>query len=259
MELEDKVAIVTGGSGGIGRAIALRLAREGCRLTIVGKTPDRVDNAVAELTGSGYEAVGIPTDVRQLSKIKNMVSATVTKYGAVHILVNSVAVPVFGSFLTLTDDAWISIFETKYLGYIRCVRAVLPHMIDQKYGRIINITGGSAREPTPLHLPGGGANAAITHFTKGLARDVGKHNIRVNCIAPGEVASERLMTIQKTIARETHTTYKSVLAKETANIPLGRLAEPDEIAEAALFLASERSSYINGASVLVDGGYSRSV
>ena len=259
MELSEKVALIVGGAGEIGKATASRLTKEGCRMVVADRDYDKVKAFAEESEGAGNETLAIKVDVTNLESVKLMVKSTINKFGTVDILVNTMASPIFGSFLDLPDKNWQEVLAVKYLGSVRSMREVMPHMINQKYGRIVNISGSAGKEPSPLHLPGGSINAAMNQLTKGLAREMGKHNIRINVVSPGPTATERAMELLRITAAERQTDIQTLLEADSKEVPLGRLAKPEEIAEVIAFLVSDRSSYINGAYIAVDGGRTKSI
>lgn len=259
MELSEKVALIVGGAGEIGKATASRLTKDGCRMVVADRDYDKVKAFAEESESAGNETLAIKVDVTNLESVKLMVKSTINKFGTVDILVNAMASPIFGSFLDLPDKNWQEVLAVKYLGSVRSMREVMPHMINQKYGRIVNISGSAGKEPSPLHLPGGSINAAINQLTKGLAREMGKHNIRINVVSPGPTATERAMELLRITAAERQTDIQTLLEADSKEVPLGRLAKPEEIAEVIAFLVSDRSSYINGAYIAVDGGRTKSI
>lgn len=256
--LSGKVALVTGASQGIGKAVALGLARERVQVTICSRRHSVLAETARQIeSATGSRVVPIVADLTSPEDIKGLVFQIIKRFGTIHILVNCAASPIFGSFLDLPDEAWKSVVETKYMGYVRCLREVIPYMVTQRYGRIVNISGTGGIEPNPLHLLGGSVNAAIELVTKGLAREMGKHNIRINAIAPGAVATERFTRLMETIALEKHADLETTLRERVVEVPLGRLAEPNDIADAVVFLVSDRSSFITGVCLRVDGGRTR--
>lgn len=259
MELSEKVALIVGGAGGIGKATASRLTKEGCLMVVADRDYDKVKVFTEEIEDSDNVALAIKVDVTNLESVKLMVKSTINKFGRVDILVNAMASPIFGSFLDLPDESWQEVLAVKYLGSVRSMREVIPHMIRQKHGRIVNISGSAGKEPSPLHLPGGSINAAINQLTKGLAREMGKHNIRINVVSPGPTATERAMELLRVTAAERQTDIQTLLDADAKEVPLGRMAKPEEVAEVIAFLVSDRSSYINGAYIAVDGGRTRSI
>jgi len=258
VELQGKVAIVVG-AGGIGKAAAVRLAKEDCRLAVADRDLKRAIKVAEEVKNSGHDAAAYGVNITDTASVKEMVNSAVDRFGTVHILVNCVGSPIFGNFLELSDEDWKTVIDVKYLGYVRTMREVLPYMIKQKDGRIVNLSGTAAKEPYLLQLPGGSVNAAINQITKGLARLMGKHNIRVNALSPGPTATERVIRLMEITAKERQASVEELLAQESEEIPLGRFAKPEEVAEAITFLVSDRSSYVNGAHFIVDGGLTRSV
>ena len=259
LELFDKVAIVTGGARGIGKGIALALAKEGANVAIADVLVDEAAGAVSEIEKIGKKAIALKCNVTKVEEVAQMVKRGFDTFGKIDILVNCAAEPTFGRFVELPDEAWKSVIETKYLSYIRCMREVIPHMINQRYGRIVNISGNTAMEPSPLHLPGGSVNAAINHVTKGLAQEMGKYDIRINAVSPGVTATERLTKFMEAEAAEQHSNLETISKQLAAGVPLGRLAQTEEIANVVVFLVSDRSSYITGTCLLVDGGSNRSI
>ena len=254
LNLRGKTALVTGASQGIGKAVALGLAEEGVRVAICSRREAALAATASEIqSATGMEVVPIVADLTRLEDIKSLVGHVLAKFGAIHILVNCVTSPIFGKFLELPDEAWKTVLETKYFGYLRCLREVLPHMIKQREGRIVNISGIAGVIPNPLHLAGGSVNAALDLVTKGLALEMGQHNIRVNAVVPGLVATERYAQMAKALPVEKQSTLEEFSKVSTV---LGRPAQPKEVADLVLFLASDRSSYITGACFILDGGRS---
>jgi len=183
--LQGKTALVSGGSKGIGRAIAEGLAREGARVAITARTASDLDAAAAAIRAkTGNEVVSIAADLSRLDEVTRVVATARERLGRIDILVNNAGAIRGGDFLTIPDEQWAGDWSLKILGYVRMARAVLPLMQQQGGGRILNIVGAAARNPTPGYLPGGIANAGLINFTKGLADLGAPSNILVNAISP---------------------------------------------------------------------------
>lgn len=255
--LTSKTAIITGGSAGIGFAIAKALYREGVSVAIAARDPDRLEkavNAIRELPNQGNKVIAIAADITQSESIQTIVSKTLDTFGQIDILINNAGSARAGSFLDLSDEAFIDAWKLKLLGYIRLVKAVVPDQIRRRDGRIVNIIGGAGRTPRPNFLPGGTTNAALLNFTRGIASELAQHNIRINAISPGLTATERADRIAEQTAQSRGVSVEQVKAESLKAIPLGRLAQPEEIANLALFLVSDLAASITGAEILVDGG-----
>jgi len=255
--LVGKTAIVTGGSAGIGLAIAKALYGEGVNVAIASRSQERLDRAIHELQAlpnQGNRTIAIQADLTQAEAIEQVVYTTRSTFGTIDILINNAGSAGYGSFLELDERVFLDAWNLKLLGYIRLVKAVVPGLIEQRDGRIINIVGSAGRTPPPRSLAGGSTNAALLNFTRGIASELAQHNIRINAISPGATATERFehSTEQTAIARGI--SPEAVKAQTLAAIPLGRVVEPQEIANLALFLVSDLAASITGTEILVDGG-----
>lgn len=253
-ELAGKIAWVTGAGGALGAAIARTLAAQGAMVALSGRRRETLDPVADEIRRERPDRVVVhPMDMASRADVDRTAEAIVAAHGRIDILVNCTAVPIFGAFLELDDEAWESVFQAKFLGYVRTMRAALPTMIEQRFGRIVNVSGRGGRQPTPAHLPGCSANAAVNLLTKGLADIHARDNIRINVVAPGPIETPRLTTIAAS---------NDLLAKQgqaggrpaNAATPMQRLGTPQEIADAVAYLVSERSSFITGEILAVDGG-----
>ncbi len=258
--LKGRFGIVTGAGGGIGRAVSLALAREGVKLAICDRDREVLEKVAEEVKqASGTRPVTISADFTKSQEVKDMIAQAVKKLGQVHILVNAFAAGTFGTFAELTLEDWVSTTDVKYFGYLRCMQEVIPHMVRQKDGRIVNLTGRSGKEPSTIHLPDSGVNAALNAVTKGLAIQYGPSNIRINAVSPGPVETDRMDRLYSALAKTAGITKEEMVIQWRKTVPLGRPAQPSEIADVVVYLVSDRASYISGALLAVDGGGTRSV
>jgi len=247
LEFEGKTAWVIGAAGALGSAIAAALVEAGAQVVLSSRRRAALRTVADGLPKRGGAAQVLPVDIASDQSVARAARGIRRRYGRIDVLVNCTAAPVFGDFLKLGDLDWETVLQAKLLGYVRTMRAVLPYMIEQGAGSIVNITGRGGRQPTPAHLPGCCANIAVNALTKGLADRYAANNIRINAVAPGPIESER----HHEIARN-NTALKSPASAKLP--PIGRLGAPVDIAEAVLFLASNRSSFITGITLQVDGG-----
>ena len=258
--LNGKTALVSGGSKGIGRAIADGLAREGARVAITARTAKDLDAAAADIRAkTGTEVVTIAGDLSRLDEVNRVVAAARERLGRIDILVNNAGAIRGGDFLKIPDEQWAGDWSLKILGYVRMARAVLPLMQQQGGGRILNIVGAAARNPTPGYLPGGIANAGLINFTKGLADLGAPSNVLVNAISPAATATDRWESLQAQQAKATGKTIDQVRAEAFAAYPLKRIATSEDVADLACYLVSERASFLTGICITVDGGATRGV
>jgi 3-oxoacyl-[acyl-carrier protein] reductase len=254
--LKGKTALVTGASEGIGMAIAHKLAEEGAAVAICARTASKLQDTAVEIAqATGMNIVPIPSDLRSLAGCQGFVEQAAERLGGIDILVNNAGASAFGAFVDLPDEAFVDAINGKLLGYIRCAKAAIPHMQQRGGGSIVNITG-TTQQAVPLHTPGSACNAAIRMFSKELSMELGPLNIRVNSIAPGRIQTARADRLLEATAAEQGTSPDAILSDLIKTIPSGRVGTIDDIADAVLFLVSERATYINGAALVVDGSKS---
>ena len=248
--LKGKVVVITGGSKGIGRATALGFTEEEAHVLICAREEEGLESTAQEIRARGKgEVVTVSTDLTQAEAIRKVVSYCLEVFGRIDILVNNAGSARPGEFLKLSDEAWLEDWQLKFFGYMRMARAVFPHMQTQKSGVIINVIGTGGLRPIAGYMVGGSTNAALINFTKTLADEGSKQGIRVVGINPGPILTERLERFLFTLGGEGE--KEDVLQKLT---PLGRVGQPEEVADLVLFLSSTRAAFIHGANITIDGG-----
>jgi NAD(P)-dependent dehydrogenase (short-subunit alcohol dehydrogenase family) len=245
LNLKNKVAWVAGATGTLGYAIAQSFAREGAKVAVSSRRTDAVARVATELDPSGRSALGIPVDVTDEAAVRAAADRIQDHFGRIDVLVTSMNSPAYGSFLELDKATFMATVNAKYLGYVACMQAALRHMVAQKAGAIVCITGTGGKMPIAIHMPGGSVNAALNLIVRGLANQFGKDGVRLNAVSPGRIRSPR---------QDQMLTAGAAADNPAKEFPLGRFGEPQEVADAVLFLASERASYITGHVLNVDGG-----
>ena len=257
--LRGKVAVVTGASRGIGKAVAQALLQEGCAVAICGRNVERLNAAVRDLSQNGVRVVGIPTDVADEDAVGRFVSATRDAFGHIDILVNNAGTHLRGTVESTTLQILEQQLRDKVFGFFAMIQAVLPIMKHRRDGRIINIVGQAARHPHPDRFPSGVTNAAVMALTKSVADAVARDNIRVNAVCPQYIESELLTSLIEKEMRERGVDRATATGGFSRSNPLGRVGTPQEVADLVAFLASDRSNFTTGSSVSIDGGYHRYV
>jgi 3-oxoacyl-[acyl-carrier protein] reductase len=244
MVLKDRVAIVTGAGQGIGRAIALKLAEDGARVIASDANHDTALQTAREIESFGHEALGIKTDVAHSGDVLEMVETAIAEFGKVDILINNAGIARSGTLLSLTEEAWDEVLDVNLKGVFRTTKAVARHMIETKYGKIVNVSSIYGRTGVVGDSNYAASKAGIVGFTKSTARELARHNINVNAILPGMIDTPLLRGIPER--------YLKPMIEE---IPLRRVGTPGDIASVAAFLASDEASYITGAAIEVTGGW----
>jgi NAD(P)-dependent dehydrogenase (short-subunit alcohol dehydrogenase family) len=253
--LEGKIAIVTGGSKGIGRATALALAQEGVDVAICARGVEDLEDAAAEIRArTGRRALAVRADTGEPVDIQNLVATTAAELGGVDILINNAVNSTAARFMELADEDWLNHINVKIMGYVRCARECIPHMQQRGGGRIINIGGMAARHSNPLTNSNGVTNASVSNMAKNLADQVAGDGILVNCIHPGTTRTPRQTMLLERQARDSGITVEEAESRAVSRIPIGRMVEPEDIADLVLFLVSNRAGAITGQSIGVEGG-----
>ncbi len=244
LALQEKVAVVTGGSRGIGRAIALELARRGAKIVVnYHQSPEAAKAVVGEIQASGGQAAAFQANVAEAEAAQNLIKFAIETFGDLHILVNNAGITRDKLIMMMTEEDWDAVLDTNLKSTFLCSKAAVKHMLRKRYGRIINIASVAGQMGNPGQTNYSASKAGQIGFTKALAREVAGRNITVNAVAPGFVDTEILLAMPP-----------ETLAAALKLVPLGRKGQPEEIADAVAFLASDQAAYITGQVLGVDGG-----
>jgi 3-oxoacyl-[acyl-carrier protein] reductase len=257
--LNNKIAVVTGASKGMGKSIAHSLASEGVKVLLVARNLDLLKSEVHSLVELGYSATYLQGDVSDLNLPNQVLEFIKNEWNSSpDILINNAGGPPPGSVLLHSDQTWYDALQMNLLSVIRFTRAVLPFMKENKWGRVVSITSTVAKEPSPAMVLSATLRAGVSAFTKAVSSEFAEYNITLNVICPGGVLTDRLSSLLKQNAETTNRNYDEVLTESQNMIPAKRFANPDEIANPVTFLCSEAGSYITGTSIMVDGGLTKS-
>ncbi len=260
LQLKDKVAIVGGASKGLGRACALVLAEEGAKVVMCSRSKADLDHAAQEVRDeTGAEVLAIAGDLEQNDVIKKLMAAAVDKFGRLDVLVSNSGGPPLAKAVDATEEQWATAVQRSLLFFARMAREALPHMREQKSGRIINILASTVYQPIPNLALSGATRMGVVAYAKSLADEVGRDGILVNNVAPGSLLSERMLGNVTARAKELGISLEKALEERAKETSVGRIGEPRELANLVAFLASGKSSYITGTTIRIDGGLVRSV
>jgi len=241
--LRGRVALVFGGSSGIGRGIASVLVREGARVVICARDEERLNKAAREIGAIGC----VRGDLSVVGEARRVVEEVITRFGRVDVLVTNTGGPAKGTFTDISREDWLAGYQSLWLSAVEAMQAVLPRMGEAQFGRIMLVTSVAAKEPIPKLTVSNGLRAGLLGLVRSLSHEVAANGITVNAILPGYTKTERLEELG--ISEE----------KLTSGIPARRLARPDELGALAAFLASEQAGYITGQAIAVDGGVMRGI
>jgi NAD(P)-dependent dehydrogenase (short-subunit alcohol dehydrogenase family) len=253
LTLDNRVAIVTGGSRGIGKAIACRLAQEGCDTLIVAQTPQNLAKAAGEISRAGRRVEICATDLRSLEGCETVLTTLESTYGKIDILINCAGATKGGLFLETPDELWEDGFALKFYGAVRTTRLLWPKL-KESHGTVVNIIGGFARTPDPDFMIGGAVNAAFANFSKALAGLGLRDDVNVNAIHPGITVTDRMQELFEGRAKLAGTSVEEAKQTSVDRDGLRRLGQPDDVAELACFLCTQEARHIQGTAISVDGG-----
>jgi 3-oxoacyl-[acyl-carrier protein] reductase len=260
LQLDGKTALVTGGSEGIGKGIARLLAKEGVDVAICARRKEPLEKAAAEIAKeTNRKIVPIVADLTKDADAKNFVEQGHTALGRVDIMVNNAGSSPGGVLEHLSEADWAQSLQLKFMGYVRCLRYVLPIMVKQGGGRVVNLIGNDGVKPSYWEIAPGAANAAGQNLTISLAGQYGKHNISFCAVNPGPVRTERWAGLVAAMSRDMKLPHEEADKLAPASIPLGRIAEVDEVAALVVMLASPRMHMVNGTQIEIDGGQEKSL
>ena len=248
MKLEGKVAVITGGTDGIGKAVALTFAKEGAKIMMVGRDEKKGQSALEEVRRFG-EATYFKGDVSDSSQVRRLVEETIRRYGRIDILVNNAAVCPPGTVVTTSEEAWDQVIDVNLKGVFLCCKYVIPHMEKAGGGAIVNIGSINSLMAMENEAAYDASKGGVLMLTRAMALDFAREKIRVNCICPGAIETTMLKA-----SLDTSDNPEAARQSLTAKHPLRRTGTPDEVAQAALFLATDASSFVTGAVIPVDGG-----
>ncbi|MBI5627459.1 MAG: SDR family oxidoreductase [Candidatus Rokubacteria bacterium] len=258
--LKGKTAFVAAASKGMGRACALGLAAEGARVALCARSEGPLREAAEDVRKrTGAEVLAVPADLSRAEDVARVMARTAEAFGGVDVLVANVGGPPPGGFDQMTDEQWKQAFEQVHLSTVRLIRAVLPHMRQRKWGRILAIQSSSVKQPVDGLVLSNGIRPGVAGLFKTLAAEVAKDNITVNLVLPGRIMTDRFIHHQTERAQTAGRSLEAQIALSGADIPVGRVGTPEEFANMVVFLASERASYVTGAAIQVDGGLIKSV
>lgn len=258
--LKGKTALIAGGSQGLGKAVATEMAQEGARIAICALDDPELPKAVEEIAkATGGEIIGIPADLTDAEQARNFVRKSVDHYGTVDILVNNAGGPPSKTFLEIDDDLWYFGFRLNLMSTIVMTREAVSIMMEKRWGRIINMTSVAVKQPIDGLILSNTVRSGVIGLAKTLSNELAPYNITVNNVCPGFTMTERVRKLAIVTAEKEGTTPDAIIKRWESSIPMGRIGTPEEFAALVTFLASEKASYITGASIQIDGGYYKGI
>ena len=246
MRFSDKVAVVTGGGKGIGKAIAVRLAQEGAKVVVVDKDQDTLASTVEDIKKEGGQAIAVAADVTLSEEVDRMAQTTIQQFGKIDILINNVGLFTYEPFLDTSEETWDRLHSINLKSTLLCCQAALKNMTKNGYGKIVNVSSDAARMGVAAQASYSAAKAGVTGLTRALAMEMARYKINVNCVCPGPVETDLMAEVGGTIPE--------IRQKLEKAVPFRRFAQPEEIAAPVCFLASDDAGYITGQALGVNGG-----
>jgi 3-oxoacyl-[acyl-carrier protein] reductase len=255
LHLRDKRALVTGSSRGLGYAAALLLAKEGCRVAINSRDEAKASTAAQGIAAeTGAQVIALAGDVTDPDVPERLVGESAHAFGGLDILITNTGGPPSGPFESFNEAAWQKAVDLSLMSHVRLIRAALPYLRKSKAASVLTVTSYSVKQPIPNLVLSNSIRAATVGLTKSLALELGLAGIRFNSILPSWTLTDRVYDLMKSRAAQNHTTLEQEIARQSSESPLGRMGQPEEFANAAVFLVSPAASYITGAMLAVDGG-----
>jgi len=254
IRLDGRTALVGGSSTGLGLAIAKGLAEAGANLVLCARTAATLERAAAGVEEMGAEVLAVPTDLTRVGEIDNLASLALEKFGTIDILVNNSGGPPSGPFDDLPEESWRNAVDLTLMSAVELTRRLLPAMRAQKWGRVINVTSTSVKQPVNGLMLSNSLRSAVVGWAKTLANEVGPDQILINNVCPGHTTTDRLEELAQAASSRQGLSVADVYASWEQMSPLRRLGKPHELANLVVFLASDMASYINGTTIAVDGG-----
>jgi 3-oxoacyl-[acyl-carrier protein] reductase len=253
--LKDKCAFIAGSSRGLGFATALMLAHEGCKVVVNSREKENARAAAEKITNeTGTETFGIAGDVSNAEMADALIKSAVDELGGLDILITNAGGPPAGSFEQFDEAMWQKAVDTSFMSHVRLIRSALPHLRKSSAASVLTVTSYTVKQPLSNLVLSNSIRLATIGLTKSLALELGRENIRFNSILPAWTQTERVEELMSFRAQNNNTTVEEEIAKLTAEIPLGRIGQPQEFANAAVFLVSPAASFIHGTMLAVDGG-----
>jgi 3-oxoacyl-[acyl-carrier protein] reductase len=255
LHLEGKIALVTGASQGLGYAVALALSREGVRVALNSRNPEKLQKSARTIEAeTGHEVRPFALDVSEPGAADMLIGQVVESFGGLDLLVTNTGGPPAGSFETFSDEDWQHTIDLCFLSHVRLIRSALPHLRNSQAAAVLTVTSMSVKQPIPNLVLSNSVRLATIGLTKSLALELGNQGIRFNSILPGWTETDRVVNLMKVRAQVSSLSVEEETRKQAKDSPLGRMATPEEFANCAVFLLSPAASYLTGVMLSVDGG-----